>query len=344
MLEKEEFLKKLKKIPKIEIHLHSEGIISKATATKILNRSRSTAEEINVDEVFNYESLEAFIKVFLDIQKAFQQLSDFTDLFNDIKQYFKDNGIIYGELFFSPSFFIKQGWDFDQLINILIKKIRSLRFFHRINIKLIIDISRTFGVKNAENNLNRVIRYITNNPTPEIIGIGLGGDEAKGPAKDFTDIFKKAKEYGLHRVAHAGEDVGPESVWDAVNLLKAERIGHGISSISDKELMTHLVKNKIPLEICPTSNIFTKKYVKNMKDHPVKPFFKENIMVTLNTDDPTFFHTNLLTEYWNLYSQLDFSLDDLKNVLMNGVKASFMTPTQKERFLAKIEQRWSQVF
>jgi adenosine deaminase len=334
---KKQFYKLFRKIPKAEIHLHSEGVISRQAVSKLLSRQNPEYKDLKkVNKLFLYDNLKEFIKVFLLVQNSFEKLSDFNLLFSNVLEYLKKNGVVYAELFFAPSLFIKNGWNFDEMITTFLKKIKKIKKKEKIVIKIIIDVSRTFGVENAMKNLNNVLTYNNKN----IIGIGLGGDEIKGPAKDFAEVFKKAEEHGIHRVAHAGEDVGPESVWDAVNILHAERIGHGISSIQDEKLVSYLEKNKIPLEICPTSNIFTKRFVGKIEDHPIKPFFKSGVLVTLNTDDPTFFNIDLIDEYWNLYTKLDFTLAELKQIVINSFKASFLTDKKKKQYIKKVNSVW----
>lgn len=340
-MNRDRFYKLLKKIPKAEIHLHSEAIISKKTAMKIISRKYPEYKSKEaIDRLFNYNSLEEFISVFLKIQESFKEIDDFNALFNDIKNYLKDNGIIYGELFFAPSFFIKNGWDFKELMNFIIKKIRAIKRNYHITIKILVDVSRTFGPENAEHNLDLLLSYLKENNCPEIIGIGLGGDEQKGPAKSYESVFKRAGEHNLHLVAHAGEDVGPESVWDALNCLKAERIGHGISSMEDEKLLDYLKERAIPLEICPTSNVFTRKYVQKLENHPIRELYDRGIFVTVNTDDPTFFSIDLIGEYWNLYSKLNFSLNDIKRLIINGFEASFLSKKSKEKAEREINKLW----
>ena len=155
--------------------------------------------------------------------------------------------------------FLKKGFKYDDMIQIFEKRIEQIKNDHNITIKMIMDVSRTFGLENAMNNYNLLKLY----PCKDIIGIGLGGDEAKGPAKDYAPVFERALKEGFHAVAHAGEDVGPESMWDAINYCHAERLGHGITAIQDEKLMQYLSDTKLPIEICITSNTFTKKVVKN---------------------------------------------------------------------------------
>ena len=339
---KKDFYSFIKKIPKCEIHIHAEGVISRSLVSKMISRENPVYKNMKeVDKLFSYNNLKEFIKVFLLIQKSFQKPSDFDGLFANIAAYLKKNGIIYSEMFFSPSLFVKNGWDFDQLMEIIIKNVRKIYLKDKIQIKIIIDVSRTFGVENAKNNVMSVLRYMKNG---EFIGIGLGGDEKKGPAEMFSEVFKMAKKNGLHRVVHAGEDVGPESVRSAIKKLDAERIGHGISSIKDKSLMKLLAEKRIPLEICPTSNIFTKKFVKKIEDHPIKPFYDNKILVTCNTDDPTFFKVNLIDEYWNLHSKLGFSMEDIKQIIINGFTASFLSKEKKKESIKKVNDAWNKYY
>lgn len=337
MITKKEFYKLIKKIPKSEIHLHAEGVINKKTVQKLLIRKNTeykNKEKIN--KIFNYNNLNEFIDSFLLIQNSFEKLSDFKELFYNLRYYLKINNIIYTEVFFSPSLFIQNGWQFKDMIDIFLKNIKKVKKKDNIIIKIIVDVSRSFGKENAFKNLKSVLEYKNKN----IIGIGLGGYEAKGPAKDFTEIFEIAKKNKFHRVAHAGEDVDSQSIWDAINLLNAERIGHGTSAIYDEKLMTYLKEKRIPLEVCVTSNVFTKKYVKNYEEHPIRKFYEKGLLVTVNTDDPTFFNVGLIDEYWNLYKKLKFSLSNIKQLIINGFEASFIPKKKKKYFIKKVNSYW----
>lgn len=340
-MDKKEFYDKLKNIPKAEIHLHIEALPSRKFVSKLLSRQDPKYNDMaNVDEVFTYDNLTQFIQAFLLVQGAFKEPEDFAGLMESARDYLIDNGIVYAEMFFAPTAFLKKGWQFEQIMDFFVKKIDEIYEKDHIKIRLLIDVSRTFGAENAQNNLDLVLKYNSD----KIIGIGLGGAEIKGPAAEYKDVYANAKKAGLCRVAHAGEDVGPESVWDSIKLLDAQRIGHGISSIQDENLVKYLADNKIPLEICPTSNVFTKKYVQKIEEHPIRPFFDRGVIVTVNTDDPTFFNVNLLDEYWNLYSKLNFTLDEIKQVLINAFEVSFMPENDKKAYIEEVNKAWGKNF
>ena len=339
-LSKEDFFTFFKQIPKAELHLHLEAVISRQTIRRFYQRrypdTTEEQAESAIAEMFTYSDLNGFIQAYLAIQDLYEDPSDFNDVFSDLSDYLVRNGICYAEVFAAPSAFIKKGWDFSELIDTYHRNIVGIKEKTGIDVRLIIDVSRTFGFENAEKNLQLLLAY----RCPEIIGIGLGGSEQKGPAKLFGNVFDKARKNGLVTVAHAGEDSGPESIWDTISILHAARIGHGTSAVQDEELMQTLAKRKIPLEVCPTSNVFTQKYVKSISEHPIRTFFDKGIIVTLNSDDPLFFDAELLDEYWNMYSKTGFKLKELKQIIHNSFDASFLDKDKKSSFNELVIKKW----
>lgn len=317
-------------IPKTEIHLHLEGLASVETVWNLMQKYQlqlpGIQKKADLTKRFQVTSLDDFIDLFINIiQSSFHAVEDINLLIQDLEKYLVDNNIIYAEVFFAPSKFLTNGFDFQEMIGILENGSKSIYEKNNRRVKFIIDVSRTSGVENAKKNLDLTIKYKTDN----IIGIGLGGAEVKGPAKQFQDVFKKAKKSDLHLVAHAGEVVGPESIWDAIHLLHASRIGHGISAIYDEKLMKYLQEKQIPLEICPTSNLFTKKYFSSLKDHPIREFFNRGIVVTVNTDDPSIFGKELIEEYMTLYEEEIFTESEIIQLIKNNLFATFMPQAEK---------------
>ena len=329
--EQKKFKDLLLKLPKTEIHLHLEGLASVETIWKLIKKNNLQYKNINsksdLKKKFQITSLEDFLDLFINIiQNSFLAEKDIEYLIDDAKNYLLENNIIYTEIFFAPTKFIQTGFDFKKIIKILTLGAEKIKKKQNIDVKFLIDVSRSFGVENAMKNLDSVLE----NPSSAIIGIGLGGSEKKGPAKDYVQVFEKAVSKGLRVVVHAGEDVGPQSIWDAINYLKAERLGHGISAIQDEKLMAYLAEKQIPLEICPTSNLFTRKYAKTLKEHPVKVFFSRNMDVTINTDDPTIFSVNLIEEYMNLLTNNIFTEKEIIQIIKNGVYATFLPESRKK--------------
>lgn len=326
-------------IPKTEIHLHLEGMASVDTIWSLFKKHKLEIPGISSREDiikrFQVKNLNDFIDLFLNvIQNCYREEIDLTLQIQDARDYLKRNNIIYTEVFFAPSKFLMNGFSFDVMMEYLDQGAQKIKKEDGIDIKFLIDVSRSFGPKNAFNNLNLILKH----KKPSIIGIGLGGAESKGPAKDYKKVFKLARNAGLRVVAHAGEDVGPESIWSSIKDLKVSRIGHGISAIQDKKLMDYLKKTQMPLEICPMSNIFTKKYVSSYKDHPIRKFYDHGMYVTVNTDDPTIFGMELIDEYMNLLDNDIFSLTEIFDLLKNNLYATFLTRPEQDAIWAKMEK------
>ena len=323
-------------LPKTEIHLHIEGLVSVDSIWSLIQKHkldigiRSRGE---LKKRFQVTSLTEFIDLFINIiQACLRSEEDLTYLIDDTRTYLTRNNIRYAEIFFAPTKLIKNGLDFDRIISILDTGADQLRG-EGLDVRYIVDVSRGFGLENAMRNLDLTLAH----PTDNIIGLGLGGAEQSGPAREYAPVFQKAKAAGLKVVAHAGEDVGPQSIWDTVDILGAQRIGHGISAIQDRKLMDHLKERGIPLEICPTSNLFTRKYTTSLQEHPIRAFFDHGMYVTVNTDDPTLFGVELNEEYTGLLEAGIFTLPELLQILKNGVFATFLSDQRKTEIWAEIE-------
>ena len=337
-MNKSQFKSFLVSVPKTELHIHLEAVVSLCGIKKLYKNTYNkemTKEE--QDSLFSYEDLNGFIQAFLAVQAMYSSVDDFNFVFDDLAKYLLKNGITYTEVFFAPSAFLKMGFKYEDMVAVFHKKITEIKEKHNITIKLLMDVSRTFGCDNAMANYKLLKEF----PCEDIIGIGLGGAESKGPAKDFAPVYEQAIKDGFHVVSHAGEDVGPESIWDSINYLHVERIGHGVTAIQDEKLMDELVKTQLPIEICITSNTFTKKIVKEAKDHPVRTFVDKGMLCTINTDDPVFFKTDLLDEFWICHNDLNFTMDEIKQLVKNSFTASFMSDDEKAAALKAVDDAWN---
>lgn len=333
-MKKDEFYSFMKAVPKAEIHLHIEAVptidsikalYEKANGNKITNKE--------IKELFTYEDLNGFIQAFLKIQALYTSVEDFDYIFNDLASYLSENGIVYTEAFFAPTSFIKRGFKYEDMVKIFDRKIAEIKEKYGITIKLLMDVSRTFGIENAMNNYNLLKQF----PSENIIGIGLGGAESKGPCREYQAVYEQAAKDGYKVVAHAGEDVGPESIWEAIDILKVSRVGHCISAIQDEKLMDELKERKVVLEVCPTSNVFTKKFVQSIAEHPIRPFYDRGLFVTVNTDDPVFFKVSLIDELYKLHKEAKFSMEEIKELIKNSFKATFASDAEKAEWCKKVD-------
>jgi len=203
-----------------------------------------------------------------------------------------------------------------------------------ISLLWIIDAVRHFGLEQCA----RVFRKAAElqHQYPSVVGIGIGGDEARGPAHEFRELYAEAKANGLHLTCHAGESTGPQSVWAALNI-GAERIGHALTAEQDPDLISVLAERQIPLELNITSNLRTG-CCAELSLHPVRRYFEDGLMITLNSDDPPFFGANLLDEYLLAHREFEFSLDQMRELAANSIEASFLAPERKLALLGDVEQ------
>ena len=309
----------LRKLPKTEIHLHIEACISKETIIKILQEHKENFDVEEIEKLYQFKNLNEFIKLFLFILDSIKKPEDFQFIFENLKHYLIQNNIRYAEVFYAPSRLIQNGLEFREIARTLDYLAKECVLDGGPEVKFLVDVSRTFGPENASKNLKRLLEAKVDTH----IGIGLGGAELMGPARDFRDIFAQARAEGLHCVAHSGEDDGPWSIWDTVQILKAERIGHGTSAIQDPDLLEYLRDRQIPIEICLTSNLFTGKYVRRPQDHPVRRYYDMGIICSINTDDPEIFNVDLTQEYYKLYKYLNFSITEIIDLIRMGVDSTF---------------------
>lgn len=309
----------LKLMPKTEIHLHMEACISRETVAAMLEKNKVPFLPQDLDKLYKFSNLQEFIKLFLFIIDSVKTPDDFELIFKNLRKYLEDNSIRYAEVFLAPSRMIQNGLDFTEIAQTLDRLSRECRLSNGPDVKYLIDVSRTFGPENASRNLQRVLSARCNS----IIGIGLGGAELMGPARDYASVFAQAQSEGLHAVAHAGEDDGPWSIRDTVEILRAERIGHGTSAIQDPSLMELIKEREIPIEICLTSNIFTGKYVRKEKDHPVRRYYDDGLICCVNTDDPEIFSVTLTDEYFKFYKFLEFTVTEIIDLVRQGIYSSF---------------------
>jgi len=318
-MERERFFEAIRKVPKAEIHLHLEDFIAEQS------------EKVS--------SLPEFLVEVRSAQNSRKEIGDFHRTFRRIARYLKTNGIVYAEISFSVPRYLNNGFIYPEMIKYFEAQIERIKREDNITIKLIADVSRTYGVESANHVLDLVIKH----KSRDIIGIGLGGDEKLGPAKNFANIFKRARENGLHTVAHAGESDDYQSVLNAIKYLGAQRIGHGIAAAYDAATMELLKTKNIPLEVAPTSNIVTGHIVKTLPEHPIKRLHENGVLVTLNSDDPNLFNTSLTQEYWNLHNAMDFEFEQLYIIIINGFRAAFITDIARRGYIKAANKQWSRM-
>lgn len=327
----------LRSLPKTEIHLHLEGCLSADDYQSLCRKNKiEPSPHIYAPHTENFD-LDRFIRLFFSIQDAIRKPEDLQFLVHSLAEYLALNNVIYAEVFFAPNRLVDKGLPFQDMLDVLVAGIRELEQKQHRTVRLLIDVSRSFGPERAMNTLENVLAY----RQPEVIGIGLGGLEQIGPAPEYRQVFALARAEGLKTVAHAGEDAGPQSIWDALDVLQVDRIGHAVCAFQDPTLMEHLKTKKILLEVCITSNLHTQSYINSVSEHPVRTFYKQGIPICINSDDPAIFHSDISQEYLLLLEQLGFSLPEIQDLFLQGVEATFHP--DKKTLRNTIQKSWDEL-
>jgi adenosine deaminase len=313
------------RVPKVELHLHLEGAIPQEALWQLMQKYGGDPAVPNLEALqrkFQYRDFPHFIETWVWKNRFLREYEDFTLIAEAVAKNLVRQNVKYAEMFYTPSDFFRH----DLEVQRLTAAIRSgLGRVKQIEIGLILDFCRDRGPENADRNLDAVkeVKQLG------VIGVGIGGSEQNYPPEPFAGVYEKARQLGFHTGAHAGEAAGPESIWGAIRSLKVERIGHGTRAIEDETLVRYLAEKQIPLECCPLSNVCTG-VVKSIEAHPVKKFFDAGLLVTVNTDDPAMFGNSLAQEYQRLEERLGFSQDEVRKVILNGVKAAWLSNDRKK--------------
>lgn len=326
----------LRGLPKAELHLHLEGTIKPETLVEL--SGRHDAEPLTLEAaraLYQYENFLGFLMSFKAVTERLKGPDDYELITYNMIRELAQQGVVHAEVYISFGIiFYWKKTDVEPYVEAIERGRQRGEKDFGTTVLWIVDAVRHFGVEEGARVFRRAAEL--REKYPSIVGIGIGGDEARGPADQFRELYKEAKDAGLRLTAHAGESVGPESIWSAINI-GAERIGHALAAQHDAELLEVLAHKQIPLEINVTSNIKTG-CCKALEEHPVKEYFESGLMITLNSDDPPMFGSDLLGEYVLAQQQYGFTLEQMRELAANAVEASFLDPTSKLALLQRVEQ------
>ena len=317
----------IRSLPKAELHLHLEGSIAPETLVELRRRHGIESSLSEAQSLYQYEDFTGFLMAFKTVTEDLQTREDYELITYRLMQQLKAENVLHAEVYVSVGVGLWRKQNFDAIFEGLERGRERGEGDFNISLLWIFDAVRQFGPEPAQKVFECAAKYRDRN----VVGVGIGGDEQKAPPELFRDQYAYAKDHGLRLTAHAGESAGPESIWGALNL-GAERIGHGLTAHQDPELIEELSQRQVPVELCLTSNLRTACCSK-ISDHPVKRYFDQGLMVTLNTDDPAMFGTTLNQEYELAQKEFGFTDEHLRELARNSFEASFLPPEEKLRFL-----------
>jgi adenosine deaminase/aminodeoxyfutalosine deaminase len=334
-------------LPKAELHLHLEGSVDPAAVAELSRRhnmplptennrydvtgSGDVLTEEDVRRLYSYKDFNGFLMAFKAVTERLRTPDDYELVTYRLMQKLRQQNVMHAEVYVSIGVIRWRGQQVEPLFEGMERgRERGQRDFG-ISLFWIFDAVRHFGAEAAAEVFDLAARLRERN----VVAVGIGGDEARGPAEWFRDLYKKAADSGLHLTAHAGETTGPESVWGAINI-GAQRIGHGLAAAQDPELLEVMAQKQIPVEVSISSNLRTGACA-SLQEHPVKKFFENGLMITLNTDDPAMFQTSLTREYELAQEEFGFTNEHLRELARNSFEASFLPVEKKLRFLQQID-------
>ena len=310
---------KLLNFPKIELHIHLDGSVRPSTVSEILKLDKSEIEkEMKVDN--SCKDLNEYLTKFDLPLKILQTKENLIRVSEELAIDLKNDGVIYAEVRFAPILHTKNGLTCEEVIESVIEGISKVN----IKINLIICLMRNVSDIDNYKVIDAGLKYINN----RVVGFDLAGAESLYKTSEFKNLFKYIKACNIPFTIHAGEADGASSIKSAIEF-GAKRIGHGVRIIEDSDVIELARENNITFEVCPTSNIDTKIY-KNYKKHSIKKMYDNNLNITVNTDNRTVSNITLTEEYEKLVNAFNFDLNDLKNMNVNAIKASFMNTSEKE--------------
>ncbi|MBZ5667752.1 MAG: adenosine deaminase [Acidobacteriia bacterium] len=315
-------------LPKAELHLHLEGSIEPSTLLELRQRHRMDGASLaEVEQLYDYKDFAGFLSAFKDVTGHLRAPEDYELITYRLMERLKAQHVLHAEVIVSAGVCLWRKQDFAAIFEGLERGRQRGEKDFGVSVLWIFDAIRQFGAEKAQSVLDLAIQFRDRN----VAGFGIGGDERAGPPEWFAEVYARAAEHDLHLTAHAGESAGPESIWGALNL-KAERIGHGLTAGQDAELIEELAERQVPIEICVTSNLRTG-CCADVAQHPVRSYFDQGLMLTINSDDPAMFRTSLVEEYALAQQAFGFTDEQLRELARNSFEASFLPADKKVEFL-----------
>jgi aminodeoxyfutalosine deaminase len=326
------------RMPKVNLHTHLEGTIQPATLLTLAHRNNIALPATDENELrafFAFRDFDHFIKVYTLITSCLEKQADYELVAYEFGRQCQAHNVRYAEVTFSIETNCElSGLPWRTILNALNKgRIRAERDF-QVSWQWVFDIVRDHPETQQD-----ILEIVKQTGKEGVVALGLTGHEVVEPAKIFESTFLEAKRCNIKRTIHAGELNGPSSIWDALRLLHANRIGHGVRAIQDPALMDYLVKEQIPLELCPTSNIRLGIFP-DFAHHPLRALWDAGVCITVNDDDPALFNTDMTQEYQVLVDHFGFDTDMLEKISLNAIHVSFLDEKQKKALEKDFRQQF----
>ena len=332
-VDKEKFANWLAKIPKAELHLHIDGSLQ---AERMLELAKKNQVELpyktlnEIEEAYKFEDLQSFLDLYYLGASVLRDEEDFYWLMMDYLTKCRDQNIVHTEIMVEPQTYFPNGVEFKTMMQGFQKALHDAKETWGQSALLILSFLRHLSEEEAIDTLEKADEF-----RECFCAIGLASAEKGNPPNKFQRLYQMAKERGYEAIAHAGEEGPADYIWQSLQQLNVSRIDHGVRCVDDEGLVSFLVENKVPLTVCPLSNIRLCVY-DEMQQHPILSLLDRGVRVTVNSDDPTYFGGFLNENYYALLYELDMTKEQAVALAENGFKASFLSPERKEGFIHQL--------
>lgn len=327
----------LARLPKVELHVHLEGSMRPALLFELARRhgiALPVSDEAGLHDWFRFRDFEHFVQVYLTCSAALREPEDFRALALDVMEGQAAQNVLYTEAHFTISTHLANGGNGGEILDALAEAVEEGEARYGVRLRLIPDIVRNVPLERAEWTLDWAL---AGRDRGLVVALGLSGIEARFPNEPFRELFDEAERRGLHRVAHAGEHAGPESIRSVLEVARAERIGHGVRAIDDPTLVRELVAARIPLEVCPSSNLCLG-VVPDLASHPFDRLYRAGVTLSINSDDPPFFDTTLTAEYLRLHETFGYAAGELAGLALSAVSQTFLEDGERAELEARFRR------
>jgi adenosine deaminase len=335
----------LDQLPKVELHCHVEGTMRPRTVVELARENGIPLPTADPTVLYRYTSLDTFLEVFWLVQSTLGRPQDWARLAYESVVDGAAHGLVYRETFFTPARHLAAGQDLADILAGLAEGLEAGERETGARVMLICDIDRAYGGAAGRELVERLVevRRAGAAGTDRVIGVGLDSTEHGVDPAQFAEAFELAGRAGLRKTSHQGEETPPSYIQAGLDVLGCERIDHGLSSIQDPELCKRLAEQRIPLTVCPNSNVVIANAVPRLELHPYRRMREAGLLATLNTDDPALTDLDLGREYASVQRAFDFTWDDMVRISVDGVEATWLDDDAKRSLAARVEKEGAEL-
>lgn len=323
-----------KAMPKTELHLHIEGTFEPEQMFAIAQRNQVTLKYATVEELkaaYQFTNLQDFLDLYYQGMSVLLKEADFYDLTMAYLQKVHDENVVHVEIFFDPQGHTERGVPFEVQINGIRQALEDAKQKWGMSYQLIMSFLRHLSEESAFETLEQAKPFLD-----WIDGVGLDSSEVGHPPEKFANVFAACRDLGLKVTAHAGEEGPPEYVWQALDLIKVQRIDHGNRALEDDDLVAEIAKQQLTLTVCPLSNLKLC-VVNDMIDHPIRTMLKLGLKATVNSDDPAYFGGYMNDNYQALIERTQINKQELYQLARNGIEGSWMPTEAKQKHMSQLD-------